>query len=57
MRNKEIVIKKLERIESALKAMNYHIGVLDRTATYEHMDKISSRVSEIKTFLNTETQD
>lgn len=56
MRNKTLIITKLERIESNLKKMNYFIGRNERPDAYKSLDFITEEVSNIKTLLNTETQ-
>lgn len=57
MRNKDLISNKLERIESKLKVLNFHIGTNNRDEAYTSLDTITSTLSEIKTLLNTETQD
>lgn len=57
MRNKDLISKKLERIESKLKVLNFHIGTNNRDEAYTSLDTITSTLSEVKTLLNTETQD
>ena len=56
MRNKTLIITKLERIESNLKKMNYFIGRNERSDAYKSLDSITEEISNIKTLLNTETQ-
>lgn len=57
MRNKEVISKKLDRLESQLRKLNYTIGTNDRNMSYEHLDKANSIISDINTLLNRETQD
>lgn len=57
MRNKDLITTKLERIESKLKVLNFHLGSNDRKEAYDTLDIISDFISQIKTLLNTETQD
>lgn len=57
MRNKDLVGLKLEKIESELRKLNFYIGRLERDDSYKSIDNISTRISEIKTLLNTEQQD
>ena len=57
MRNKDLITTKLERIESKLKVLNFHLGSNDRKEAYDTLDNISDFISQIKTLLNTETQD
>lgn len=57
MRNKDLISNKLERIESNLRILNYHIGINNRDEAYKSLDRINGVMSEINTLLNTETQD
>lgn len=57
MRNKDLLSRKLERIESNLRILNFHIGTNNRDEAYKSLDNINSVMSEINTLLNTETQD
>ena len=57
MRNKNLIINKLERIDSKLKVLNFHIGTNNRDESYNSLDIIKSTLGDIKVLLNTETQD
>ena len=57
MRNKVTISKKLDRLESILRNLNYTIGTNERTLSYEHLDNAKQQVSDINTLLNRETQD
>jgi|TARA_B110000503_G_C6768199_1_gene258286 hypothetical protein len=57
MRNKELVQKKIERIELLLKSLNFHIGRLERKEAYQVLDEVTAILPDIQTLLNTETQD
>ena len=57
MRNKNLIINKIERIDSKLKVLNFHIGTNNRDESYISLDAIKGFLSEIKVLLNTETQD
>jgi hypothetical protein len=57
MRNKNSISKKLERLESILRNLNYSIGTSDRTLSYKHLDKAKEQLSDINTLLNRETQE
>ena len=48
---------KIEDIEINLKKLNFHLGTNDRGKAYSNLKEISSSISDILTFLNTETQD
>ena len=57
MRNKEVISKKLDRLESQLRKLNYTIGTNDRNTSYEHLDGANSIISDINTLLNREIQE
>lgn len=57
MRNKDLIIKKLEKIDSKVRVLNFHIGTNNREESYSSLDILRNTISEIKTLLNTETQD
>lgn len=57
MINKNSIIKKIERIESEVRKLNFTLGTNDRTTSYRHLDNIKELLSDISTFLNRETQD
>ena len=57
MRNKDLVLQKLEKIDSSLRGLNFHIGRNERSNSYKELDKIKDICSQIVTLLNTETQD
>jgi hypothetical protein len=57
MRNKDLVLLKLEKIDSSLRGLNFHIGRNERDNSYKELDKIKYICSQIVTLLNTETQD
>jgi len=57
MRNKDYISKKLDRLESELRKLNFTIGSNDRDASYTILDKANNIISDITTLLNRETQD
>lgn len=57
MRNKVLITTKLEKIESNLRKLNFYIGRNERIESYKVLDIIGESISNIKTLLNTETQD
>ena len=57
MRNKTLITTKLERIESNIRNLNFSIGRGNRGDSYKAIDGIKEHISNIKTLLNTETQD
>lgn len=57
MRNKDLITSKIERIESKIKVLNFHLRDNNRDEAYSSINFITELISEIKTLLNTETQD
>lgn len=57
MRSKVAISDKLDRLESELRKLNYSIGVNDRKASYDYLDRANTIISNINTLLNRETQD
>ena len=57
MRNKDLINSKIERIESKIKVLNFHLRDSNRDEAYSSINFITELISEIKTLLNTETQD
>lgn len=57
MRNKQVISDKLDRMESEIRKLNYTIGTNDKKASYEHLDRVSSMISDINTLLKRETQE
>lgn len=57
MRNKDLITSKIERIESKIKVLNFHIGTNNRDEAYSSINFIKDLIGDIKTLLNTETQD
>lgn len=57
MRNKTLVITKLERIENKLRNLNFSINTNNRGEALSSLTTIKDYLSQINTLLNTETQD
>ncbi len=57
MRNKDLITSKIERIESKIKVLNFHLRDNNRGEAYSSINFITELINEIKTLLNTETQD
>jgi len=57
MRNKISIQNKLEKIELLSKSLNFYIGRMERKEAYKVLDDINYIISDIITFLNTETQE
>lgn len=57
MRNKEVVQNKLERLEAEIKLIGYNIRTANQEIAFEKVGKVLEDLSDIKTLLNTESQD
>ena len=57
MRNKEVVETRLERLESEIKNMAYLVRINKRDEAYDKVEVLLEHISDIRTFLNGETQD
>jgi len=57
MRNKEVVEARLERLESEIKNMAYLVRINKRDEAYDKVEVLLEHISDIRTFLNGETQD
>ena len=57
MRNKEVVLTKLERLEAEVKIIVYNIHKGDRDTAYEKVSEVLEAIGDIRTLLNTEHQD
>lgn len=57
MRNKTILEKKIDKVESIITTIEYHVARNEREPAYVEIDKLREVVSTITTLLNTEEQD
>ena len=57
MRNKNLFEQKLERFESEVKKMGYHIRRNELGEAYEKVEELLEKVGDLRTLLNTESQD
>lgn len=57
MRNKDLFEQKLERFESEVKKMGYHIHRNELDVAFEKVGEILEKVADMRTLLNTESQD
>lgn len=57
MRNKEVIEARLERLESEIKNAAYLIRIAKPDEAYAKVDVILEHISDIRTFLNGESQD
>lgn len=56
MRNKEVILTKLERLEAEIKLVGYNIRTANQDAAYEKVGKVLEDLSDIRTLINTEYQ-
>lgn len=57
MRNKELFENKLERMEMDTKKIGYHIRRMELEIAYDFIEVFLEKINDMKTLLNTETQD
>lgn len=57
MRNKELFEQKLERFESEVKKMGYHIHKHELDTAYALVEDLLEKIGDLRTLLNTEHQD
>ena len=57
MRNKTILEKKIDKVESIITTIEYHVARNEREPAYVEIDKLREVISTITTLLNTEEQD
>jgi hypothetical protein len=57
MRNKDVVQAKLERLEAEVKNIGFHIRRNEGDAAYTKVATVLEAIGDIRTLLNTETQD
>ena len=57
MRNKDVVQAKLERLEAEVKNIGFHIRRGEGDVAYEKVSTVLEAIGDIRTLLNTETQD
>jgi hypothetical protein len=57
MRNKDLFEQKLERFEAEVKKQGYHIRRAEYDIAYNKVEELIERIQDLRTLLNTETQD
>jgi hypothetical protein len=57
MRNKTLFEQKLERFESEVKKVGYHIHRNEQSEAYAKVEELLERIGDMRTLLNTEHQD
>jgi hypothetical protein len=56
MRNKEVILTKLERLEAEIKLVGYNVRTANQDVAYEKVGKVLEDLSDIRTLINTEHQ-
>ena len=57
MRNKDLFESKLERFEAEVKKTGYHIRTHELDIAYEKIQELLEKIGDLRTLLNTESQD
>ncbi len=57
MRNKDLFEQKLERFEAEVKNMGYNIHKNELDAAYSLVENLLEKIGDLRTLLNTESQD
>ena len=57
MRNKELFVRKLETFEAEVKLIGYHVRRNENDAAYDKVIEILEKIGDMRTLLNTESQD
>ena len=57
MRNKNLFEQKLERFEAEVKLQGYHIRRGEFDTAYTKVEELLEKIQDMRTLLNTETQD
>lgn len=57
MRNKDLFEQKLERFEAEVKKQGYHIRRGEYDTAYNKVEELLEKIQDMRTLLNTESQD
>ena len=57
MRNKDLFVQKLERFEAEVKNMGYNIHRNELDTAYALVENLLEKIGDLRTLLNTESQD
>jgi len=57
MRNKELFERKLDKFESEVKLVFYHVNRNELNDAYDKLKELLDRLDDMRTLLNTESQD
>ena len=56
MRNKEVILAKLERLEAEIKLVGYNVRIANQDLAYEKVGKVLEDLGDIRSLINTEHQ-
>lgn len=56
MRNKEVILTKLERLEAEIKLVGYNVRTANQDLAYEKVGKVLEDLGDIRSLINTEHQ-
>lgn len=57
MRNKDLFEQKLERFEAEVKSIGYNIHRNELDVAYDLVETLLEKIADLRTLLNTESQD
>lgn len=57
MRNKDLFEQKLERFEAEVKKIGYYVHRNELDAAFNKVDELLEKIGDLRTLLNTESQD
>ena len=56
MKNKQVILNKIERLERVIKNIEYNLNTNNRREALESFNNLKEKLSDIQTLLNTEVQ-
>ncbi len=54
MKNRDIVLRKIDSIDSSMNKLNFTLNRGDRDASYEIVESVRDLVSQLKTYIESE---
>lgn len=56
MKNKQVILNKIERLERVIKNIEYNLNTNNRREALESFNNLKEKLSDIQTLINTEVQ-
>ena len=56
MKNKQVILNKIERLERVIKNIEYNLNTNNRREALESFDILKEKLGDIQTLINTEVQ-